>query len=103
MTHRRSGWRISPSVRATTSTTVAGRTAPASSWESVVSRASNPTAARGVPALEGGLGMILANVRGRLRAQAFRLIPLPLARDEAPPRALYQAPLLEQGRDPLLD
>src|SRR2546425_686071 len=88
---------------ATSSTTVAGRKAPASSWESVVSRASNSTAARGVAALEGGLGMILANVRGRLRAQDFRLIALALARGDAARRARYERLLLEQGPDPLLD
>src|SRR3989441_9564418 len=103
MTLRRSGWRISPRVRATSSTTVAGRKAPASSWESVVSRASNSTAARGVAALEGGLGMILANVRGRLRAQDFRLIALALARGDAVRRARYERLLLERGPDPLLD
>src|SRR5437016_2749922 len=67
----RSGLSSSCNVRLTSSMTVAGRNAPASSWERLVSRANNSTAGRGVAALEGGLGMILANVRGRLRAQDF--------------------------------
>src|SRR2546422_4346579 len=70
MTESRSGWSSSASARATSSTTVVGRNAPASSWASVVKRASNSGAGRGVAALEGGLGMILANVRGRLRARS---------------------------------
>jgi len=47
--------------------------------------------------------MILANVRGRLRAQDFRLIALALARGDAVRRARYERLLLEQGPDPLLD
>src|SRR3989475_11872759 len=103
MTESRSGWSSSASARATSSTTVVGRNAPASSWASVVRRASNSGAGRGVTALEGGLGMILANVRGRLRAQDFRLIALALARGDAVRRARYERLLLEQGPDPLLD
>src|SRR5437868_14073640 len=60
-------------------------------------------AGRGVAALEGGLGMILANVRGRLRMPDFRLVALALARGDARRRARYEQLLLEQGPDPLLD
>src|SRR2546422_2329400 len=74
MTESRSGLSSSASARATASMTVAGRNAPASSWASVVRRASNSGAGRGVAGLEGGLGMILANVRGRLRVQDFLLV-----------------------------
>src|SRR2546425_4512802 len=80
MPEGRSGLSSSASARATASMTVAGRNAPASSWASVVRRASNSGAGRGVAGLEGGLGMILANVRGRLRAQDFLLVALALAR-----------------------
>src|SRR5439155_1488966 len=97
-----SGLSSSSKVRATTSTTVAGRKAPASSWESVVSRASNSTG-RGVAELEGGLGMILANVRGRLRAADLRLVALALARGDEMRRARYERLLLQQGPDRLLD
>src|SRR5256885_12303952 len=83
--------------------TLAGRNAPASSWASTVRRVSNSTLGRGVAALEGGLGMILANVRGRLRIQDFRLVALALARGDAGRRARYERVLLEQGPDPLLD
>src|SRR5437867_10983702 len=83
--------------------TVAGRDAPASSWERLVSRANNSTAGRGVAALEGGLGMILANVRGRLRAQDFRLVALALARGDAVRHEHYERLLLEQGPDRVLD
>src|SRR5439155_182635 len=103
MTESRSGRSSSASARATTSTTVVGRNAPASSWASVVRRASNSGAGRGVAALEGGLGMILANVRGRLRAQDFLLVALALARGDAPRRARYERLLLEEGPDELLD
>src|SRR6059058_4377935 len=103
MTDSRSGWSSSASARATTSTTVVGRNAPASSWARVVRRASNSGAGRGVAALEGGLGMILANVRGRLRAQDFLLVALALARGDAPRRARYERLLLEEGPDELLD
>src|SRR5438094_9541844 len=103
MTESRSGWSSSASARATTSTTVVGRNAPASSWASVVRRANNSTAGRGVAALEGGLGMILANVRGRLRAQDFRLVALALARGDAVRREHYERLLLEQGPDRVLD
>src|SRR2546422_446156 len=103
MTESRSGWSSSASARATSSTTVVGRNAPASSWASVVKRASNSGAGRGVAALEGGLGMILANVRGRLRAQDFLLVALALARGDATRRARYERLLLEEGPDGLLD
>src|SRR5438067_13146380 len=103
MTESRSGRSSSASARATTSTTVVGRNAPASSWASVVRRASNSGAGRGVAALEGGLGMILANVRGRLRAQDFRLVALALARGDAVRREHYERLLLEQGPDRVLD
>src|SRR5207237_3569641 len=103
MTESRSGRSSSASASATSSMTVAGRNAPASSWASVVRRASNSGAGRGVAALEGGLGMILANVRGRLRIQDFRLVALALARGDAARRARYERLLLEQGPDPLLD
>src|SRR5213594_3306497 len=97
MTDSRSGRSSSASARATSSTTVAGRNAPASSWASVVRRVSNSGAGRGVAALEGGLGMILANVRGRLRAQDFRLVALALARGDAVRHEHYERLLLEQG------
>src|SRR5256886_15652933 len=87
----------------TRSMTLAGRNAPASSWASMVRRVSNSTLGRGVAALEGGLGMILANVRGRLRIQDFRLVALALARGDAGRRDRYERVLLEQGPDPLLD
>src|SRR5437867_3447380 len=103
MTESRSGLSSSASARATSSMTVAGRKAPASSWASVVRRASNSGVGRGVAALEGGLGMILANVRGRLRAQDFLLVALALARGDAPRRARYERLLLEEGPDELLD
>src|SRR2546428_8857299 len=103
MTESRSGLSSSASARATSSMTVAGRNAPASSWASVVRRASNSGAGRGVAALEGGLGMILANVRGRLRAQDFLLVALALARGDAARRARYERLLLEAGPDGLLD
>src|SRR5437867_2761419 len=83
--------------------TVAGRNAPASSWASVVRRASNSGAGRGVAGLEGGLGMILANVRGRLRAQDFLLVALALAHGDTARRARYERQLLEEGPDELLD
>jgi hypothetical protein len=47
--------------------------------------------------------MILANVRGRLRAQDFRLVALALSRGDAGRRARYERLLLEQGPDRLLD
>ena len=47
--------------------------------------------------------MILANVRGRLRAQDFRLVALALARDDAAGRHRYERQLLEEGPDRLLD
>src|SRR6266516_4350973 len=103
MTESRSGFRSSASASATSSMTVAGRNAPASSWASVVRRASNSGVGRGVAALEGGLGMILANVRGRLRAQDFLLVALALARGDAARRARYERLLLEEGPDQLLD
>src|SRR5438270_13813312 len=99
----RSGLSSSCSVRLTSSMTVAGRNAPASSWERLVSRANNSTPGRGVAALEGGLGMILANVRGRLRPQDFRLVALALARGDAVRREHYERLLLEEGPDQLLD
>src|SRR5947207_3234515 len=103
MTESRSGLSSSASARATASMTVAGRNAPASSWASVVRRASNSGAARGVAGLEGGLGMILANVRGRLRAQDLLLVALALAHGDTARRARYERQLLEEGPDELLD
>src|SRR6267143_1213220 len=103
MTESRSGLSSSARARATSSTTVAGRNAPASSWASVVSRASNSAPGLGVAALEGGLGMILANVRGRLRAQDFLLVALALAHGDAVRREHYERLLLEQGPDRVLD
>src|SRR6266581_3161251 len=103
MTESRSGLSSSASARATASMTVAGRNAPASSWASVVRRASNSGAGRGVAGLEGGLGMILANVRGRLRAQDFLLVALALAHGDTARRARYERQLLEEGPDELLD
>src|SRR3989454_11405249 len=103
MTESRSGLSSSASARATSSMTVAGRKAPASSWASVVRRASNSGVGRGVGALEGGFGMILANVRGRLRAQDFLLVALALARGDVARRAHYERVLLEEGPDELLD
>src|SRR5207244_1072418 len=90
-------------ARPTASRTVAGRKAAASSWASVVRRASNSGAGRGVAGLEGGLGMILANVRGRLRAQDFLLVALALAHGDTARRARYERQLLEEGPDELLD
>src|SRR2546422_193993 len=98
MTESRSGLSSSASARATASMTVAGRNAPASSWASVVRRASNSGAGRGVAGLEGGLGMILANVRGRLRVQDFLLVALALAHGDTARRARYERQLLEIGR-----
>src|SRR5207245_213064 len=83
--------------------TVAGRNAPASSWASVVRRASNSGAGRGVAGLEGGLGMILANVRGRLRAQDFLLVALALAHGDTARRPRYPRHLREEGADHPLD
>src|SRR5204862_2697468 len=103
MTESRSGLSSSASARATASMTVAGRNAPASSWASVVRRASNSGAGRGVAGLEGGLGMILANVRGRLRVQDFLLVALALAHGDTARRARYERQLLEEGPDELLD
>src|SRR2546426_7946238 len=57
----------------------------------------------GGAALEGGLRMILANVRGRLRASDFRLVALALARGDVGGRARYERLLLEDGPDRLLD
>src|SRR5256886_16756946 len=102
MTESRSGFSSSARARATSSTTVVGRNAPASSCASVVRRASNSGAGRGVAALEGGLGMILANVRGRLRAQDLLLVALALARGDAARRARYERLLLEAGPRQLL-
>src|SRR2546430_12076487 len=97
MTETRSGWSSSPSARATTSTTVDGRNAPASSWASVVSRASNSAASQGVVALEGGLGMILANVRGRLRAQDLLVASLALPLGDAARRSPLDHVMLDDG------
>src|SRR5919106_6748230 len=47
--------------------------------------------------------MILANVRGRLRAQDLRLVTLALARGDAARRQRYERLLLEAGPDWLLD
>src|SRR5207245_9312228 len=102
MTESRSGLSSSASARATASMTVAGRNAPASAWASVVGRASNSGAGRGVAGLEGGLGMILANVRGRLRAQDFLLVARALAHGDTARRARYERQLLEEAPDELL-
>src|ERR671925_2277533 len=103
MTESRSGLSRSARARPTSSMTAAGRNAPASSCARLVRRASNSTPALGVAALEGGLGMILANVRGRLRGPDFRLVLLALARGDSDRRARFERLLLEQGPDPLLD
>src|SRR6266576_3967873 len=89
MTESRSGFSSSARARATSSTTVVGRNAPASSCASVVRRASNSAPGPGVAALEGGLGMILANVRGRLRAQDLLLVALALRTLVVPSPALF--------------
>jgi hypothetical protein len=47
--------------------------------------------------------MIVANVRGRLRAQDFRLVVLALAHGHAAARARYERLLLQEGPDRLLD
>jgi hypothetical protein len=47
--------------------------------------------------------MILANVRGRLRAQDLLLVALALARGDAARRERYERLLLEDGPDRLLD
>ena len=47
--------------------------------------------------------MILANVRGRLRAADLRLVALALARGDEMRRARYERLLLQQGPDRLLD
>lgn len=47
--------------------------------------------------------MIVANVRGRLRAQDLRLAVLALSRGDAGRRARYERLLLEAGPDALLD
>src|SRR5690348_17372475 len=99
MTESRSGLSSSSRARATSSMTVAGRNAPASSWANVVRRASNSAPPRGVGGLEGGLGMILANVRSRLRGPDLRLVALALARGDATRRARYERLMLEQGPD----
>src|SRR2546428_10623313 len=83
--------------------TVAGRNAPASSWARVVRCASNSGAGRGVAGLEGGLAMILANVRGRLRAQDFLLVAIALARGDAARLARCEWRLLEQGNDEMFE
>src|SRR5438034_910937 len=111
-TASRSGLSSSSSARASSSTTVAGRNAPVSSCASVVRRVRRSAAARGPgagaaagardaggrgrggAALEGGLRMILANVRGRLRASDFRLVALALARGDVGGRARYERLLL---------
>src|SRR5439155_577902 len=103
MTESRSGFSSSASASATSSMTLAGWNAPARSRASVVRRASNSGVGRGVAELEGGLGMILANVRGRLRAQDFLLVALALARGDGARRARYERLLLEEGPDRLLD
>src|SRR2546430_14844194 len=99
----RSGFSSSCKVRVTSSTTVAGRNAPASSLARLVRRPHNSTAGRGVAALEGGLGMILANVRGRLRAQDFRLVALAPAPGDAGRREHYARLLLGHGPGRVLD
>src|SRR5947209_19289574 len=97
MTESRSGLSSSASARATASMTAAGRNAPASSWASVVRRASNSGAGRGVAGLEGGLGMILANVRGPLRVQDFLLVSLALPDGDTARRAPSARQLLEDA------
>src|SRR3989441_103284 len=87
MIERRSGRSSSVNARATSSTMVVGRNAPASSRDSVVSRSSSAKGARGVAASIGGVVMILANVRGRLRGPDFRLVILALSRGDARQRA----------------
>ncbi len=47
--------------------------------------------------------MILANVRGRLRAPDFRLVVLALARGDTARRARFERLILERGPDELLD
>ncbi len=47
--------------------------------------------------------MILANVRGRLRAPDFRLVALALSRGDGRQRARYESLLTEAGPDRLLD
>lgn len=47
--------------------------------------------------------MILANVRGRLRAQDFLVVALALARGDAARRARLERQMLEEGPDGLLD
>jgi len=47
--------------------------------------------------------MILANVRGRLRAADLRLVVLALSRGDPARRARYERRLIEEGPDPLLD
>ncbi|HEX4602064.1 MAG TPA: hypothetical protein VH116_11775, partial [Gemmatimonadales bacterium] len=47
--------------------------------------------------------MILANVRGRLRAPDLRVATLALARGDAARRARYERLLAEEGPDRLLD
>src|SRR2546427_11652956 len=103
MTESRSAFSGPARAGLTSAPTVVGRNAPASSCASVVRRASNSGAGRGVAALEGGLGMILANVRGRLRAQDLLLVALALARGDAARRARYERLPLEEGPDELLD
>src|SRR3989449_5192543 len=103
MIERRSGRSSSVNARATSSTMVVGRNAPASSRDSVVSRSSSAKGARGVAASIGGVVMILANVRGRLRGPDFRLVILALSRGDARQRARYERFLVEQGPDRLLD
>src|SRR6266566_5447023 len=101
-TQKRSGRRSWLSVCVTILSTVAGRKAPASSWESAVSRASR-SVARGVGRSEGDSGMILANVRGRLRAQDLRVVATALAGGDVRRREDYERLLLEEGPDRLLD
>ena len=56
-----------------------------------------------VPVDGGGLVMILANVRSRLRAADFRLVVLALGGQDAARRARYEQMLAEEGPDKLLD
>src|SRR3989442_7165414 len=103
MIERRSGRSSSVNARAMSSTMVVGWNAPASSRDSVVSRSSSAKGARGVAASIGGVVMILANVRGRLRGPDFRLVILALSRGDARQRARYERFLVEQCPDRLLD
>src|SRR5438093_873135 len=59
--------------------------------------------ARGLGRAEGGSGMIVANVRGRRRAQDLRVVATALAGGDVRRREDYERLLLEEGPDRLLD